>query len=146
MSDNVKKKPNAIRQAVTLLLALAIFALAAVVIYPKLQQRTQGPVRLDVVNGTGGSMIDTVVSLRVPANQNVGGIESLLPSGAVITVYDGLGPAQVESISFTAGVDGEAVTHAVDRALDPGGVMVLRITADGITVDVTDAPAETPDS
>lgn len=144
MSDHVKKKPNAIRQAVTLLLALAIFALAAVVIYPKLQQRTQGPVRLDVVNGTGASLVDLQVALRVPAGESVGEINSVIESGRLQTIYEGLGPVGIDSVEYVFGADSVLQTHELDYTIEPGGVVVLRITADGVEIDAAEIVDESP--
>jgi len=144
VSEDGKKKPGAARQIATLLVALALFALTAVVIYPKLQATTQGPVRLDLVNGTGASMLEPAVSMRVPADQTVGRMASTIAAGGLVTVYEGMGPVDIESISFTAGADGGAVDYEIARTLEPGGVMVLRVTADGVTVDASDLAPETP--
>ncbi|MFI4915409.1 MAG: hypothetical protein ACIAS6_02740 [Phycisphaerales bacterium JB060] len=139
-----EKKPGTMRQVVTALVAVVIFALAAVVIYPKFQPRTQGPVRLDLLNGTGASMLEPAISMRVPDDQAVGRLASTIPVGGLVTVYEGMGPVEVESISFTAGVDGSTVDYNIDRTLEPGGVMVLRVTTDGVTIDASDLAPQTP--
>ncbi len=142
--SEAKKKPGALRQVVTLIVALGILAVAAVVIYPKLQSRTEGPVRLDIANGSGASMIDPVLSIRVPADQTVGALRSVISAGFVVTAYEGMGPVEVESISYTAGEDGEPVTVDIDRTLEPGGIMVLRVKSKMVEVDVTEMVPETP--
>jgi hypothetical protein len=139
-----KKKPGALRQVVTLIVALGILAVAAMVIYPKFQPRTEGPVRLDIANGSGASMIDTVLSIRVPEGQTAGGLRSVIAAGNVVTAYEGMGPVEVESISFTAGEDGQPVTQQIDRTIEPGGVMVLRIRSGQVEVDLTEMVPETP--
>lgn len=149
MSEGEKNKPaekkqGAMRQVVTALVAILIFALAAVVIYPKFQPRTQGPVRVDLLNGTGASMLEPTISMRVPADQTVGSLASTISAGGLVTVYEGMGPVEIESISFTAGGDGGAVDYEIDRTLEPGGVMVLRVTADGVTTDASDLTPEAP--
>ncbi|UYV13565.1 MAG: hypothetical protein NCW75_04600 [Phycisphaera sp.] len=143
MTD-AKKKPGAVRQAVTLLVAMGILIAAAVVIYPKFQSRTEGPVRLDILNASEASMIDPSVSLRVPADQTVGALRSVISAGFLVTAYEGMGPVEIESVTFTAGEDGQPVTHEIDQTLEPGGVMVLRITADSVEVDASELAPETP--
>ena len=145
MSDQAtKKKPRGARQAVTLLVALGIFALAAVVIYPKLQERTQGPVRLDVLNATGASLIDSQISLRVPAGENPGQMASVIEAGRLLTVYEGMGPIDVVSFTYVFGGDSLIQTHELDYTIEPGGVVVLRITPDSVEVDASEIVAETP--
>lgn len=144
MTESSKKRPNVVRQAVTLLLALAIFALAAVVIYPKLQQRTQGPVRLDVVNGTGASLVDLQVSLSVPAGESVGETNSVIESGRLQTIYEGLGPVEIVSVGYVYGADSLFQTHELGYEIEPGGVVVLRITADGVEIDAAEIVDESP--
>jgi|GEM_PF-4276424 len=138
-----KKKPGVLRQAVTLLVALGILAVAAVVIYPKFLPRTEGPVRLDVLNSSGASVLDPELSLLVPEGQIVGQMRSVISSGFLLTAYEGMGPVEIQSISFTAGEDGRAVTHQIDHTIDPGGVVVLTITADGVEVDQKEVVPET---
>lgn len=139
-----KKKPGAVRQALTLLVALGILIAAAVVIYPKFQPRTEGPVRLDILNATGASMVDPTLSLRVPADQTVGELRSVISTGHMLTVYEGMGPVEIESVAFTAGEDGQAVTHRIDQTLEPGGVVLLRVKADSVEVDASELVPETP--
>lgn len=139
-----KKNSGAVRQALTLVVALGILIAAAVVIYPKLQSRVEGPVRLDVLNATGASMVDPEILLRVPADQTVGEMRSVISTGHMLTVYEGMGPVEIESVTFTAGEDGRAVTHRVGQTLEPGGVVLLRITADSVEVDASELVPETP--
>lgn len=143
-SEQAKKKPGVMRQVVTLAVALGLFALAAVVILPKLQARTEGPVRLDILNGTGASMVDPSIALRVPADQSVGALRSVISAGQLVTAYEGMGPVEVESVSFTAGEDGQPVRHEIGRTLEPGGIMVLRIQPEGVEVDASDLDPEAP--
>lgn len=144
MSGAAPGRPSKLRQAITLLVALAIFALAAVVIYPKFQARTVGPVRLDLVNGTGASMLEPEMTLEVPADQTVGRMASTIAAGRLVTIYEGMGPVQVGSISFTTGEDGSKVTRAIDRTIEPGGIMVVRVSAEGVVIEASELAAETP--
>lgn len=139
-----KMKPGALRQAITLLVALGILAAAAVVIYPKLQSRTEGPVRLDIMNASGASIIDPTLSLRVPAGQTVGELRSVISTGFLVTAYEGMGPIEIESLAFTAGEGGEAVEHQIGQTIEPGGVVVLRIVDDRVEVDAKELVPETP--
>lgn len=139
-----KKKPGALRQAITLLVALGILAAAAVVIYPKLQSRTEGPVRLDIMNASGASIIDPTLSLRVPAGQTVGELRSVISTGFLVTAYEGMGPIEIESLAFIAGEGGEAVEHQIDQTIEPGGVVVLRIVDGRVEVDAKELVPETP--
>lgn len=138
-----KKKNGLVRQVATLLVALGLFALAAVVIVPKLQSQTLGPVRLDVLNATGASMLEPSISLRVPPDQSLGALRSVISAGQLVTVYEALGPVYVDSISFTTGEDGRTVTYNIGRVLRPGGIMVLRVKSDGVEVDASDLSLET---
>jgi hypothetical protein len=144
MTDGTKKKPGAMRQIATLLVALGLFALAAVVILPKLQPTTQGPVRLDILNGTGASMVDPTLSLRVPAGQSLGALPSVIEAGRLYTAYEGLGPVEVESIGYVYGGDSLFQEHEIERTLEPGGIMVLRIKPEGVEVDASDLAPQTP--
>lgn len=134
-------KPGALRQAVTLLVALGIAAVAAIIIVPKLQSSTSGPVRIDISNGTQGSMLELQLDLRVPGGENAS-LPSAIPAGGVITVYEGMGPVEVETLGYVSGADGNPVTRQIDATVEPGGVMVLRVRAEGVSVDNT--PASTP--
>ncbi|MFI4883095.1 MAG: hypothetical protein ACIAQU_10980 [Phycisphaerales bacterium JB064] len=138
------KKPGALRQVATLVVALAIAGVAAMVILPKLQGSTSGPVRLDIINGTQGSMLELELNLRVPASESVGTLPTSIAMGGLVTAYEGLGPVRVESIGYVSGADGNPVTHRVDATIEPGGTMVLRVRADGVAVDATEAPPEMP--
>lgn len=139
-----KQKPGALRQAITLLVALGILAAAAVVIYPKLQSRTEGPVRLDIMNASGASINDPQISLRVPADQTVEDMKSVIETGRLVTIYEGMGPVEIESIGYTYGGDSLFQTHQLDHTIEPGGVVVLRITEDGVEVDAKELVPETP--
>ncbi len=139
-----KKKPSGARQVLTLLVALGIFALAAVVIYPKLQERTQGPVRLDVLNAAGVPLSGSQISLRVPAGENPGQISDVIEAGRLLTIYEGMGPIDVESITYVFGGDSLIQTHDLDYTIEPGGVVVLRVTPDGVEVDASEIVAESP--
>lgn len=142
--QEAKKKPGALRQAVTLLVALGILAAAAVVIYPKFQPRTEGPVRLDVLNATGASLVDPIFSLRVPAGQTVGETNSVIESGRLVTLYEGMGPVEIESVSYAYGGDSLLQTHRLDYTIEPGVVAVLRIKADRVEIDASEVVSETP--
>ena len=131
-------KPGPLRQALTLLVALGIAAAAAFVIVPKLRSSTSGPVRVDISNGTLGSMLELELILRLPQGENAN-LPSAIPAGGVVTVYEGIGPVGVESIGYVSGADGKPVTQQLGATVEPGGVMVLRVRADGVIVDTTSA-------
>lgn len=135
------KKPGPLRQALTLLVAIGIAAAAAIIIVPKLQSTTSGPVRIDISNGTPGSMLELQLDLRVPVGESAN-LPSAIAAGGVITVYEGLGPVDVQTLGYVSGADGNPVTRRIDATVEPGGVMVLRVRAEGVAVDNT--PASTP--
>lgn len=130
-----KKKPTPARQVALLVLALAIFAAAAFVIVPKFRPTTRGPVRLDVANGTPGSLLEMVLNLRVPTGEAAGSLPSSIAPGNIVTAYEGLGPVEVVSIGYVSGADGNAVSRPVGVVLEPGGIMTLRLSPTGVEVD-----------
>ncbi|MCW5756634.1 MAG: hypothetical protein KIT54_05290 [Phycisphaeraceae bacterium] len=134
------------RQAATFAVALVLFAAAAVVFFQKFSPATHGPVRLDIANGTPGSLLELELNLVVPKGEAVGTLPSSVAIGGVVTAYEGLGPVTIVSVSYVGGADGSAFTHRIDRVLEPGGIMTLRISPDGVVVDAGAGALQIPGS
>lgn len=134
-SDPTVRKPGAMRQVATLFVAVVLLAIAAAVILQKFSPATHGPVRLDIANGTAGSLLELELNLIVPRGEVAGSLPSSIAIGGVVTAYEGLGPVEVVSIGYVSGTDGNQVTHRVSRVLEPGQIMTLRVSSQGVVVD-----------
>ncbi|MEQ8844770.1 MAG: hypothetical protein RIB58_07930 [Phycisphaerales bacterium] len=145
MADEApKKKASPARQAVTLVVALGIFAAAAFVILPKFQSTTSGPVRLDLVNATEGSILEVELLVRLPRGEADPNVPGTMARGSLATVYEGLGPVEVESIRYVRGSDGQAVDQPIDRTIEPGATMVVSVVDGAVIVQSSEAPEPSP--
>ena len=82
-------------------------------------------------------MLEFVMNLHMPEDAMVGPIPATINAGETVTVYEGVGPIRFDSLSFVASVDGAAIEWNVGQSLDPGGLLVLTVTAEGVGVDLS---------
>ena len=99
---------------------------------PKLQGETAGNVRSDLVNATDASMLEFVMEVRLPVEGVAGPVPGTIAAGETVTLYEGPGPARVDSVAFVTGADGSATERQVRQSVEPGGLMVLTVTTYGV--------------
>ncbi|MGD1916641.1 MAG: hypothetical protein ACFCBV_10710 [Phycisphaerales bacterium] len=84
------------------------------------------------MNATDASMLEFVMEVRLPVEGVAGPVPGTIAAGETVTLYEGPGPARVDSVAFVTGADGSATERQVRQSVEPGGLMVLTVTTYGV--------------